>query len=168
MSQLVKRFSKRSLVITGALLSMCCISNLYWVDPSSLYAIYAIIFFNQLSKGIAASSLWGLVADTADYVEWKSGRRVVGLSTSSATFSHKFGMGLSGALVGIGLSFAGYQAGVEQTAQSAQMILLFMSLFPAFGAGCIAFIAYFYPITRNVEDTMQSELRATRKANQVN
>lgn len=168
MSQLVKRYSKRNLVIVGALLSMCLISNLYWVDPTDVYVIYAIIFLNQLSKGIAASSLWGLVADTADYVEWKSGRRVVGLSTSSATFSHKFGMGLSGALVGIGLSLSGYQAGVEQTAESAQMILLFMSLIPAFGAGCIAFIAYFYPITQAIEDTMQSELRVTRDANRAN
>lgn len=167
MSQLVKFFAKRTLIICAALLSMCFIGSLYWVDSANLTLIYVIIFLNQMVKGVAASCLWGVVADTADYVEWKSGRRVVGLSTSSATFSHKFGMGLSGALVGAGLSYAGYQAGVEQTEQAKQMITLFMSLLPAFGAGCIAAIAYFYPINGRVEQVMQLELRKARDAKAI-
>ncbi|AEF55210.1 MFS transporter [Marinomonas posidonica] len=165
MSQLVKRFAKRSLIMAAALSSMCFIGSLYWVDPANLTMIYVIIFFNQLTKGVAASCLWGVVADTADYVEWKSGRRVVGLSTSSATFSHKFGMGLSGAIVGAGLSYAGYQAGVEQTDAAKNMITIFMSLLPAFGAACIVVIAFFYPINAEVEVTMQEGLRKARKAN---
>ncbi|WP_421850557.1 MFS transporter [Marinomonas sp.] len=164
MTVIVKHLSKRIIIIMSALGSMFCIGSLYWLHTVDVKVIYIIIFFNQFLMGMCASALWGIVADTADYIEWKSGRRVIGLSTSSATFSHKFGMGLSGALVGAGLSFVGYQAGVEQSEESKHMILLFMSLIPAFGGACVALIAYFYPINQEVERKMQSELRANREA----
>ena len=161
---IVKYLSKRVIMVFSALSSMLCIGSLYWLYAFDIKAIYAIIFVNQFFIGMCACSLWGMVSDTADYIEWKSGRQVVGLSTSSATFSHKFGMGLGGALVGAGLSFVGYQAGVEQSEESKHMILLLMSLIPAFGMACVALIAYFYPINQEVEIRMQSELRANREA----
>ncbi|GGN30466.1 MULTISPECIES: MFS transporter [Marinomonas] len=160
----VKYLSKRIIMIISALGSMLCIGSLYWLYVVDVKVIYAIIFVSQFFIGMCACALWGMVSDTADYIEWKSGRQVVGLSTSSVTFSHKFGMGLSGAFVGAGLSFVGYQAGVEQSEESKHMILLLMSLIPAFGCACIALIANFYPITQAVENAMQSELRANREA----
>lgn len=159
---LVKRICKRKLMIGGVLGSALCISQFYWIGADQITLIYVLIFLNQACKSIASSCVWAVVADTADYIEWKSKRRVVGLATSSATFSHKFGMGLGGMLVGFGLSYAGYEADAVQTPETIEMIKLFMSFVPAFGACLIAVIMLFYPVTKSVAHTMQQELRVIR------
>ncbi|MFC1569153.1 MFS transporter, partial [bacterium] len=46
-----------------------------------------------------APLLWAMYADTADYSEWKNGRRATGLIFSAATFAQKFGIALGGGLV---------------------------------------------------------------------
>ncbi|WP_428242332.1 MFS transporter [Gynuella sp.] len=158
----VKKICKRTLMIIALIGSSLTISQIYWLDPENLRGIYTIIFINQFFLGISATNLWGLVGDTADYIEWRSGRRVVGLATSSATFSHKFGMGLGGALVGFALSSSGYVAGAEQTPEALNTILLFMSLVPGAGALVIAFITSFYPVTRKISEQAQAELTVRR------
>ena len=158
----VKKICKRTLMIVSLLASALTIAQMYWLDPHNLHAVYTVIFINQLFMGISATNLWGLVGDTADYIEWKSGRRVVGLATSSATFSHKFGMGLGGALVGFALSHSGYVAGAEQGPEALRTILLFMSLVPAGGAVLIALITSFYPVTRKVCEQAQADLEIRR------
>jgi GPH family glycoside/pentoside/hexuronide:cation symporter len=161
---LVKKVCKRHLIMSAMVFGAVVISQLFWVNPQHFRVIYGTIFFAQFFMGISAASLWGLVADMADFIEWKSGRRVVGLATSSATFSHKFGMGLGGALVGFSLSQAGYIAGAEQTPEALTMIKIFMSLVPAAGAVFVIIIAFFYPVTRSVLHIVQKDLDAKRNA----
>ncbi|VDZ76817.1 membrane transport protein [Salmonella bongori] len=51
------------------------------------------------------------MANAADYGEWKTGRRITGLSFSGNLFMLKLGMAFAGALVGFSLGWFGYQAG---------------------------------------------------------
>ena len=164
---LVKKICKRILVMAAVACGGLVVGQLIWIDPQQLNAVYSVIFVAQFFMGISAANLWGLVGDMADYIEWQSGRRVVGLATSSATFSHKFGMGLGGAMVGFALAYAGYEAGVEQTVEALFMIKAFMSLVPSTGALLVIAIAYFYPVTRSRLQQLQPELEQQRQARRL-
>lgn len=64
-----------------------------------------------LGIGLAAVGLGGMISDTIEYGEWKTGVRCVGVGNAANTFSQKIGNGVGTALVGWLLSAAGYQAG---------------------------------------------------------
>ncbi len=49
-----------------------------------------------------------MYADTADYGEWKNGRRATGLVFSAATFAQKMGWAVGGALAGYLLEVGGF------------------------------------------------------------
>ncbi len=116
----------------------------------------------MFSMGVGSPMLWAMAADTADYIEWKKRRRAIGLTISSLTFAHKFGMGLGGMLAGIVFSVFGYQAGEAQTEQALFGILLMMSVLPAIGSIISVIILRWYPISQTVCDQMQVELAELR------
>ena len=97
--------------------------------------------------------LWSMVADTSDDAELRSGRRMVGLATSSIAFSYKFGLGLGGAIAGLLLAGIGYQANVDQTPQAIHGLVLMMSAVPAFSKLLVVVILFFIRCTRRRSTT---------------
>ncbi len=159
---LSQRVCKRKLLMFSLALYGLFVVNFYWIDPSNIYVIYLLMFCCMFSMGVGSPMLWAMAADTADYIEWKKRRRVIGLTISSLTFAHKFGMGLGGMLAGIVFSVFGYQAGEAQTEQALFGILLMMSVLPAIGSIISVIILRWYPISQTVCDQMQVELAELR------
>ena len=58
--------------------------------------------------GITNSLYYGMLADSVDYGEWKTGIRATAVTTSAASVGNKLGSGLGSALIGLALSAAGY------------------------------------------------------------
>ena len=76
-----------------------------------------------LGVGIAASCLGGIISDTIEYGEWKTGVRTVGMGNAANTFAQKIGSGIGLALVGWLLSFAGYSAEAAVQSQGATAMI---------------------------------------------
>ena len=110
----------------------------------------------------AVPLLWTMIADTADYSEWKTGRRATGLFFSSATFAQKAGWGIGGALAGWLLYMFKFEANVEQTETAIQGIKLMVSVIPGILYASCAGLLYFYTIDRKTTDLMKVELDARR------
>ena len=72
-----------------------------------------------------------MMADVADYSEWKNRRRATAIVFSAIVFGLKAGLGFGGAIGGWVLSADGYVPNVEQTERALQGIRLTASLFPA-------------------------------------
>ncbi len=159
---LAKRICKKRMIIIAQLVAAVLISNLYWMPTSNIFWVYALFFCVMIAQGASVPIIWSMVADAADYCEWKQGKRVVGLTTSSVTFSHKFGMGISGLITGAVLSFYGYQAGGEQNAETLNGILLMMSILPAVGFLANALVLTLYPIDKKTGAQMELELAEIR------
>ena len=70
--------------------------------------------------GFTIPLLWAMMADVADYSEWKTGRRATGIVFSAIVFALKAGLGFGGAITGYVLSLYGYVPNVAQTAQCAR------------------------------------------------
>ncbi|MFZ1082625.1 MAG: glycoside-pentoside-hexuronide (GPH):cation symporter, partial [Candidatus Kryptoniota bacterium] len=112
---LSKIFGKRILyMILWVVVSVLTI-GFYFIPKENITLIFASHVVISLILGPTAPLIWAMYADTADYSEWKSGRRATGLVFSAATFAQKFGWALGGALTGWLLAYFGFVANIAQT-----------------------------------------------------
>lgn len=70
-----------------------------------------------------------LVADVADFEEWKSGKQIVGLVNSASSFGAKVGAGIGAGLIGWVLALGGYQADAAVQSQSALNSIMTISIY---------------------------------------
>lgn len=160
--QLTKRFCKRRVMMMAASVSGSFYVLFYFVDPQSISQVFVLGFLIQLFNGITTPILWSMVADTADDAEIRSGRRMVGLTTSSIAFAQKFGLGVGGAIAGMLLAGFGYQANVAQTPTVLHGLVIIMSFIPAFSKVLVVVILIFYPLGQKRLDITQAALREVR------
>jgi len=161
---LTKKYCKRKVMIGSALAAAVLYASFYFLDPKNITAVYTLGYFIQVFNGISVPILWSMVADTADDAELRSGRRMVGLSTSSIAFSHKFGLGIGGAIAGFLLAYIGYVANAEQTPRTLEGLVIIMSFIPAASKLLVVAILKFYPLDQQRLDEIQPLLKAEREA----
>ena len=135
----------------------------YVVSPENTAAIFAIHIAGSLLSGPLMPLFWSMIADTADYAEWKFGRRFTGLIFSAGTFSQKTGWALGSAFGGYTLAYFGYVANVEQTPDSIIGIKLLMSFGPAVLGGIAAIVTLFYGINPQLAAKIETELKERHK-----
>jgi Na+/melibiose symporter-like transporter len=154
---------KRNVYMYSLILTGLTMVPFYFIDPQN---ILLIIILNALMQAFIAPTLpltYAMLADTADYSEWKNKRRSTGMVFSAATFSFKAGGGLGGWIAGLVLAAFGYVANVEQTPDAIYGILLLMSIIPAILCFIAAIVTRFYPITEEMTVQMQQELDERRR-----
>lgn len=163
-SQLTRRYCKRSVVVWTSALTVLALIGLHGLDLSSRWQLNSWIFIVSLLGAIKIPVIWSMVADAADDMELASGRRVVGLATSSVAFAQKFGIGLGAALSGLILSHTGYQPGAALTESARQGIVLMIGLLPALLYAAMAAFYLLYPLDKARLVRLQIELQARRAA----
>lgn len=132
--QYVTPFTGRKNAFIGCmLLSTVTLVASYWVGPGQLGMLYAYNIIYCGLTGPTSALLWAMFADSADYSEWRTGRRATGLIFSASGMSNKFGWVIGGALAATLLAVYGFQANVVQTTHAQQGIRILMALAPAVG-----------------------------------
>jgi len=112
-------------------------------------------FFVQMGAPI----LFTMAADTVEYGELKTGRRVTGLVFSGALFALKLGVAVGGWLIGLILAYYGYDGKAEaQSPEAIQGIVLSLTLFPAIGHFLLIPIVSFYKLNKKRCDEIRAEL----------
>jgi len=163
-SQLTRRYCKRDVVIWTTLLTVLALLALHALDLGSRWQLNSWIFTVSLLGAIKIPVIWSMVADAADDMELASGRRVVGLATSSVAFAQKFGVGLGAGLSGLILSHTGYQPGAAVSEPARQGIVLMIGLLPALLYAAMAGFYFLYPLDRERLGRLQAELQVRRAA----
>jgi len=159
---LSKRFGKRNVYVASSLLSGLFFILLYLPAANNIISIYALNILAKFTYAPAVPLLWTMLADTADYSEWKTGRRATGLTFSAATFAQKAGWGIGGALAGWLLALYNFTPNVEQTVSAITGIKLLISVLPGILYMSCAILLYFYTIDHKTCMVMQKDLE-TRK-----
>ncbi|MDP3580321.1 MAG: MFS transporter, partial [Ignavibacteria bacterium] len=126
--------------------------------------MFAAEILRQFVYGFTIPLLWAMMADVADYSEWKNNRRATGIVFAAIVFGLKAGLGFGGAIAGYILSLYGYIPNASQTADALTGIRLTMSVFPAITFGICAVILFFYKINKETEIKITDELAERRKA----
>jgi GPH family glycoside/pentoside/hexuronide:cation symporter len=130
----------------------------YFVGPQNLALLFAVHVLASLLTGPLMPLFWSMIADTADYAEWRFGRRFTGLIFSAGTFSQKSGWALGSAVAGWLLGFYGYRANVEQTPATLDGIKQLMSFAPSVIGVLSAAAALLYGIDAKLAARIEAEL----------
>lgn len=159
---LAKRFGKRNVFLASSLLSGFFFILLYLPGVNDITLIYTFNILAKMSYAPAVPLLWTMLADTADYSEWKTGRRATGLVFSAATFAQKAGWGIGGALAGWLLAIFKFVPNVAQSEAAITGIKLMISVFPGILYMSCAILLYFYTIDHKTCLLMQHDLDERR------
>jgi GPH family glycoside/pentoside/hexuronide:cation symporter len=160
---LSKRFGKRNVFLASSLISGFFFIMLYLPGAENVILIYAFNILAKFTYAPAVPLLWTMIADTADYSEWKNGRRATGLVFSAATFAQKAGWGIGGALAGWLLALYNFTPNVEQTDTALNGIKLLISVFPGILYMSCAVLLFFYSIDQKTCLVMQKDLEARKE-----
>ena len=103
------------------------------------------------------------MSDVDDYGEWKTGKRITGISFSGNLFFLKVGLAVAGAMVGFLLSWYGYDAGAKaQSASALNGIVLLFSVIPGVGYLITAGVVRLLKVDRTLLRQIQSDLEKRR------
>jgi sugar (glycoside-pentoside-hexuronide) transporter len=160
---LAAQFGKRNTFLVCLFLTAVFASVYLFLPPSSIFLIFVFQFLVSLCYAPTIPMLWAMMADVADYGEWKTGRRATGITFSATTFGLKMGLSLGGALAGWLLTYFGYVAGAEQTEFALKGIRWMMSIIPATPFFIGVAILFLYKINKHTEKQMTEELIERRK-----
>ncbi|WP_339897518.1 MFS transporter [uncultured Gilvimarinus sp.] len=139
------------------------LSILFFFIPKDMiwlmFAVNTIICFALGPKSPLAFSMY---ADTADYTEWKTGRRATAMTFAAATFSQKLGGAIASAVIGWTLGALGYVANQAQNDASQMGIVVLLTIVPGAVALIAAGVVSFYSLDEATMAQIQQDL-ADRK-----
>ena len=158
------RFGKRNLFIAGLAGTVLFTAVFVVIPPDAIVPMFAAETIRQFVYGFTIPLLWAMMADVADFSEWRNGRRATGVVFAAIVFGLKAGLGFGGAIGGYLLSTYGYVPNAEQTPRALQGILYSASIFPAIGFALCIVCLLFYRIDKRLELHMAHELTERRKA----
>lgn len=142
---------KQLLLILMSLVALLS-AAFYFLLPDQVVAMYVLQAMIGLCLGPKSPLVFSMYADTADYSEWKTGRRATAMVFSAAAFSQKLGGAIAGAMIGWLLGSLGYVANETQSAASSTGIVLLMTLIPAAFAAISVGLIWLYSLD---EDTIE-------------
>ncbi|MGL4401021.1 MAG: MFS transporter [Luteolibacter sp.] len=158
----VRAIGKKGSFISSMVLVALTAIPFYFIKADQTALVFTFHILGMIFAGINATLYWALVADTADFAEWKFGVRTTGIIFSATTSSQKAGMGIGAAFAGWLLTHFGYVANAVQSAESIHGILLLNSLIPAAGLLFLASLFTLYGLNENLCKTMREDLAARR------
>jgi GPH family glycoside/pentoside/hexuronide:cation symporter len=136
----------------------------YWLKPNQLFWLFLLQFLGSGTGGPLSVLLWAMYADTADYGEWKKGRRATGLIFSASTMSQKAGWAIGGVVVGYMLDVTGFIPNVPQSTNVLNGLVWLMSVIPT-AIGVVSLVLFcFYPLNEARMKEIETDLKARRAA----
>lgn len=159
----MKKVGKRNTMLMGVFVaSAACLAQFV------LGASPAIIVVCNVAKGLgaafAAAVLYGLIADTIDYGEWKTGFAASGIGMAAMTFVTKVACGLSASLIGLLMDWGGYDATLAVQSEKAVFVInLCYTLIPM-ACGIIACVLLLFYDLDKLYPRIQKELAERRSA----
>jgi GPH family glycoside/pentoside/hexuronide:cation symporter len=160
-----KLCGRKNAVIILFVTALICTGAFYFLKPENLSLIFVLQIIGSLAGGPISTLLWVMYADTADYSEWKTGRRATGLVFSASIMSNKLGWAVGMMIAGVILATTGFAANVVQNIDVQNGLKAMMSIIPV-AAGVIALIIlmFFYKLDEATMTKVKAGLDERRKA----
>jgi glycoside/pentoside/hexuronide:cation symporter, GPH family len=157
---------KKKLMMILMSLTAILSSAFFFLDKDDVALMFGLQIAMGLVLGPKSPLAFSMYADTADYNEWRCGRRATGMTFAAATFSQKLGTALAVAVIGSVFTALGYVPNAVQSSGSQDGIVLLMSIIPAGFALLAVGVMFFYDLDRKQLARIQAELdeRKTAKA----
>jgi len=136
---------------------------LYLPDKENLILLHTINVLSKLAIAPTIPLLWSMIADTADYSEWKNKRRATGLFFSATTFAQKLGGGIATGLTGWILTISNYDGNAFVQSDEALISLrLLFSIVPGALYLVTAALLIWYKLDDKTIEKIKVELESRR------
>jgi glycoside/pentoside/hexuronide:cation symporter, GPH family len=170
--KLADKYGKRDVYKYGLLVATIFVLVFFFFKPGNVALMFASQIMHGFSYGITIPILWAMIADVADYSEWKTNRRATAIIFSAMMVGLKAGLSIGGALVAWILSLYGYipkEAAVagkeilqpETVAAGAKMLV---SIYPSIPFLLGVGLLFFYVIDKKMEVRIEKELKGRRES----
>jgi len=157
-----KRLLILLLTITGVLSVL-----FFFVPKGQIVLMLTLQILIGLALGPKSPLAFAMYADTADYNEWRMGRRATAMTFAAATFSQKLGTAVAMAVMGYLFTRLGYVANAAQTQASQAGIVMLMSVIPALFAFAAVAVMFFYKLDNRQMAQIEADLAKRKAPNHV-
>jgi len=168
--KLADKYGKRDVYKYGLLIATLFVLIFIFFRPDNVILMFVSQILHGFSYGITIPILWAMIADVADYSEWKTNRRATAIIFSAMMVGLKAGLSIGGALVAWILSLYGYipiQSAIagkeiiqpETVATGAKMLV---SIYPSIPFLIGVGLLFLYVIDKKMEVKIEADLKARR------
>ncbi|MDO4649538.1 MAG: MFS transporter [Eubacteriales bacterium] len=157
-------------VITFRIGMVCALvgTGVMMLFPTNMTVLIAGIVIRSAGSGLAGACMTGILADTLDFGEWKTGISAVGLGMAAYSACQKLGSGISAAIWGLLLQIGHYDGGAEvQSAAALNMIKTGYFYIP-FAVAAVAFIMIMQFDLDKKHDQIHADLEIRRGNSSLN
>lgn len=174
MPVLRKKMSLKAIYISAAVFGAVIHGIMYFVGYSNFYLFLAVLAVAGLPLGIFNVITYAMVADSVDYLEYKTGRRSEGVCFASQTFISKLTAGISTFITSIVLEKVGFMQPVNDIPVLDQPESVFKGMFfmvtviPMISLALAAIPMIFNDYSGKKKDEIQKALAERREKADVN
>jgi Na+/melibiose symporter-like transporter len=169
--KLADRFGKRDVFGTALFISTLFILFFYFIPKHGIVLMFGAQILHGFFYGITTPILWAMIADVADYSEWKNNRRATATIFSAMMVGLKAGLSIGGAAVTWLLGVYGYvsidSANPDQSFVQPDTVevgaKMLVSIYAAIPFLIGAVLLFFYRINKTLEVKLETELAIRRK-----
>lgn len=168
---LADKYGKRDVFILALFISTLFIIAFYFFPSTSVGLMFTSQILHGFFYGLTIPLLWAMIADVADYSEWKNNRRATAIIFSAMMVGLKGGLSIGSSLVTWILGIYGYvtieaaAAGeiINQPDSAIQGTRMLVSIYPAIPFLIGIGLLFFYEINKKMEVQIESDLKERRK-----
>jgi|SRR5436190_1341193 len=160
------KYGKRDVFGVNLFLSTLFILFFYFFPAKSVGLMFASQILHGFFYGLTIPLLWAMIADVADFSEWKNNRRATAIIFSAMMVGLKGGLSIGSALLTWILGLFNYvpNSDAVQSATTIEGIKLLVSVFPAIPFLIGAGLLFFYRINKKMETQIETDLKQRRAA----
>jgi sugar (glycoside-pentoside-hexuronide) transporter len=162
---LADRFGKRNVFSAGLFASTLFLLAFLFFPPDAIGTMMLSQILHGFFYGITIPLLWAMIADVADYSEWKNNRRATAIVFSAMILGLKFGLAVGGALVAKLLDIYGYvRDATVQSPDVVEGVKLSISVYASIPFLICCVVLFFYEINKQMETRIETDLAQRRRA----
>ena len=132
----------------------------YVVKPGDIMLAFALYFVLSFVVDLHAPVFWSAIAETIDYGQVKTGKRVAGLAFGGISVCQKAGMAVAGGLVGVLLTYFHYTPNQAQSPLAMSGIALMLTVIPGFFHFIMGMLMFKYRISDEYYSEVKTEMRS--------
>jgi GPH family glycoside/pentoside/hexuronide:cation symporter len=131
----------------------------YAVKPGDVVLAFVLYFLLSFVVDLHAPVFWSAIAETIDYGQVKTGKRVSGFAFGGISVCQKAGMAVAGGMVGLLLTYFNYQPNVVQTPLALTGIALMLTIIPGFFHFLMGLLMFKYRISDDYYGEVKADMR---------
>lgn len=159
----LKKMSKKTLMIGSSILSAFVYLAMYLLGYNDFIVVLIMIFMAGFLTGFFTVSQTAMIADSVDYMEYKTGERNEGICFSGLTFVSKLMGALATMAFGVAVSQIGYSSGTAITSPMKDGVYFAITIIPAVSCLLTIIPFFFYTLTEKKLGEMMVKVMERRK-----